>query len=81
MHTPSPTCTDPSISLGLATISGYVVRRTFFGGDEHRDEAIFTSPSDYGAAIEVARDIRAEPNHHGYAVVDPVYACGCRGRG
>lgn len=80
MHSPSHSCTDPSIDLGLGTISGYVVRKTFFDDTPHADVAAFDRPNLYGDARQVARQVGlANPN--GYAVVDPVYSCGCRGMG
>lgn len=80
MHSPSPTCTNSALSLGLDTISGYVVRKTYFDGTPHEDVATFSRPDCYGKAVEVARAIR-DNNDNGYAVVDPVYLCGCRGQG
>lgn len=80
MHSPSLTCTDPTISLGLATIAGYVVRKTYFDDTPHEDVATFSRPDVYDKALVVARAVR-QSNPNGHAVVDPVYSCGCRGNG
>lgn len=65
---------------GLASITGYIVRRTFPASPEraHEDAARFNGSGAYAAAMELVREIRAEAGDH-YAVADPVYSCGCRG--
>jgi len=78
MHS-SPHCTvSPHAPIGIETIAGYVVRKTYFDDTPHEDVATFSRPDVYGKAVEVAKAVRAS-NPHGYAVVDPVYSCGCRG--
>lgn len=72
--------TTTTHSHGLDTLAGYVVRRTYFDGREHVDVAEFAANA-YGEAVDRAKVIRLEADHDGYAVVDPIYACGCRGRG
>jgi hypothetical protein len=64
---------------GIATTAGYIVRRTFFGARAHEDAGTFGADG-YGQALERVREVRAE-GHDGYAVIDTVYSCGCRGRG
>lgn len=66
---------------GLRTQSGYIVRRTFFEGERaHEDVAAFGA-THYSAALARAYAVRVEKGHHGYAVVDRLYSCGCRGMG
>lgn len=66
---------------GLATIAGYVVRVTcepgadFHPREQDRDLVAYGSPRMYGEALEAAHAIR---DARGWAVVDVVYACGCR---
>lgn len=75
---PTPVAQSLAHGHDTDTTVGYVVRRTFFAGDRvHEDAGRFT---DYSAALERAREVRAE-GHDGYAVVDRMYACGCRGMG
>jgi hypothetical protein len=65
---------------GLDTTSGYVVRRTFFDADTvHEDAGTFTGDGAYLAALDRVREVRRE-GHDGYAVIDTLYACGCRGQ-
>ncbi len=72
-----PTCTTDH---GLRTIAGYIVRRTFPGtGLAHVDCAQIDDATNYGLAVEIARAERVQAGQ--YAVIDPVYTCGCRGRG
>lgn len=62
----------------LNTITGYVVRRTYFDDRPHVDVAQFIGAHKYADAVERARAERTA-NPGGYAVVDTFYACGCRG--
>lgn len=64
----------------LDTIDGYVVRQTFPGTDRpHVDVAEFDDAESYGLALWEAKAIRTDGSG-AYAVVDPIYACGCRGQ-
>ena len=65
-------------SHGLNTTSGYVVRRTFFGDRIHEDAGTFGADG-YMDALTRVRQVRQE-GHDGYAVIDTLYACGCRGQ-
>lgn len=64
-------------------VVGYVVRETIRGGCRLAvadgplgvDVAAFDGATQYGAALDTARGYR---QHGGYAVVDSLYACGCR---
>ena len=71
----------------LSDIVGYVVRRTIaddgeiLWNDEERtscgyDVAVLPAPHLYGQALDVALEHRGPGD--GYAVVDRLYACGCR---
>jgi hypothetical protein len=76
--------TTCNASHGLNTSTGYVVRRTFFGVWANEDVATFEGATSYGQALELAREVRAEvreEGHEGHAVIDTLYACGCRGNG
>lgn len=65
---------------GLSTIAGHIVRRTIPGTEAaHVDVAQIDGATNYGRALDIARDERAKPGQ--YAVIDTVYTCGCRGRG
>lgn len=66
---------------GLATIVGHVVRRTVFDGGAHEDVVIFLGARSFGRAIERKDEVAAEQGSAGHAVVDCLYACGCRGAG
>lgn len=79
MQTPAlqPLCTIAG--HGLNTVAGYVVRKTYFDGTPHEDMASFPSAFAYAEAADAARPLRLR--YDGHAVIDPVYACGCRGRG
>lgn len=69
---------------GLDTTTGFVVRRTFFDDTKmHEDVETFLyadNPSAYLLALECVREARAG-RRDGYAVIDTLYACGCRGGG
>jgi len=65
----------------LHNIIGYKVRRTFFDGTPAVDAGEFVGGHTYADALACAKAVRAEPAHNGYAVVDPIYFCGCRGQG
>lgn len=77
--TPSTPFESIAHGHGTATTVGYIVRRTFFGGQRHEDAGEFRG-NEYGMALERASEVRAE-GHDGYAVIDNVYSCGCRGLG
>ncbi len=68
-------------SHGLRDTAAYIVRETSLGPDVLtpfvRD--VLTTV-DYGAALDAARAIR-ESGPHAWAVIDTLYADGCRGRG
>lgn len=69
----------------LDTIAGYQVRQTIRGGERIADEVVatFAGGGRYGEALDAARALR-EVGGEGiasYAVVDPVYSCGCIGQG
>jgi len=64
-------------------IVGYLVRHTMKDGRRLPDTngrvgtdlAVYLDPHDYGVALSYARDLRTPGN---YAVIDTLYACGCR---
>lgn len=72
-----------SLTDGLA---GYIVRQTKRDGRVLSSGnpldatgfpvAVVTDPRRYGAAVEIAREVRAVQGS--YAVIDSVYVCGCR---
>jgi len=62
---------------GHRTQCGYVVRRTYFDGRPHEDAGVFDVDL-YGAALDLAREVRAEQGAAGYAVIDSLHECGCR---
>lgn len=73
----------------LADITGYIVRRTIVAGvtvPDGVDVAVYGPPA-YAAATDLAWKYRTRPARAGdpsdttpwgWAVVDTVYACGCR---
>lgn len=70
---------------GLDTLVGYAVRETIAngevirggGGRVGRDVATVFAPSTYADALSILERYRSQRD--GYAVVDHLYACGCRG--
>jgi hypothetical protein len=77
-----PTTAAESVAHGhgLRTTSGYVVRRTWFDGRMHEDAGTF-SANEYSQALQLAQAVREEQGADGYAVIDHLYICGCRGLG
>lgn len=79
-------------SHGLHTTSGYIVRKTYWPGQNraHEDVAQF-GRSEYGEALQSVHAVRAaqakaitrhtpaDDGTKGYGVIDTLYACGCRG--
>jgi hypothetical protein len=68
-------------SHGLNTTAGYIVRRTYFDGQAHADVHAFYGADGYSESLKTARSIREQQGRNGYAVIDTVYDCGCRGLG
>lgn len=70
----------PAHSHGLDTTVGYVLRETIRDrqslGPDYIDVAVFDGDHRYGTALDLAHVYRAADG--GYAVVDTLYACGCR---
>lgn len=64
---------------GLNTIAGYALRLTRTDGGAHRDARLYEGATSYGEAIEDAHTARAAADTGQYALVDCLYACGCRG--
>lgn len=70
---------------GLNTTAGYIVRSTFFerGLRAHEDDSLYEGAGSYCAALGRAHAIRADNRAAGiagYAVIDWLYTCGCRGQ-
>lgn len=67
-------------SHGLNTIAGYIVRQTFPGDAERAqlDRVKVDGATSFGAALGERDKVRAEGV--GWALVDHVYECGCRGQ-
>lgn len=80
-----PLAKDPAHDHHIDNVVGYVVRETIRSGEVLRDEAgrvgidkvVVEGGTEYGRAREYARRYIAQRG--GYAVVDNLYGCGCRG--
>lgn len=67
-------------SHGLATISGFILRRWDTDATQQYDAAQFDGANQYGAAIAAKRIAQAECWAGGWALIDTLYECGCRGQ-
>lgn len=81
----APTPTTCAATHGTLSVRGYIVRRTFFDREvAHEDVATVYGACNYPDALELVREVRAEQRpagRRGYAVIDSLYDCGCRGQG
>lgn len=77
-------------SHSITATTGFAVATTYRlgrGSVERWDEAVFDGATSYARALDLARLLRAEIGRGAsaidgaiYAVVDPLFACGCRAR-